>query len=173
LTESTVTVTDFSDPSWWPTPPPKPPKAVSTPKLVFGTLLPVAIGVVALVVLLTNKDDKKPAAAAGRSIAAFTACMKEQGADSPSVQANARILRLDAIACKDHLPKGVQLPDFSEPAGGDQAGGNAFQQCMQSAYANLRGNRGGRIGSGSRKAFRDAESLCRSLTQRAGASAPT
>jgi hypothetical protein len=161
-----VTVTDFSDPSWWPTPPPKPPKAVSTPKLVFGTLL-------ALVVLLTNKDDKKPAAAAGRSIAAFTACMKEQGADSPSVQANARILRLDAIACKDHLPKGVQLPDFSEPAGGDQAGGNAFQQCMQSAYANLRGNRGGRIGGGSRKAFRDSESLCRSLTQRAGASAPT
>ena len=173
MTESTLTVTDFSDPSWWPTPPPKPPKAVSTAKLVFGTLLPVAIGIVVLVVLLTNKHDKKPDAAAGRSIAAFTACMKEQGADSPSVQANARILRLDAIACKDHLPKGVQLPDFNAPAGGDQAGGDAFRQCMQSAYANLRPGRGGRFGSGSRKAFQDAVSLCRSLTQRAGASAPT
>jgi hypothetical protein len=166
-------VNDFSDPSWWPTPPPKPPKAVSTPKLVFGTLLPVAIGVVALVVLLTNKHHKQADAADGRSIAAFTACMKEQGADSPSVQANTRMLNLDAIACKDHLPKGVQLPNFSDTGGGDQAGGNAFQQCMQSAYVNLRGNSGGRIGSGSRKAFQDAVSLCRSLTQRPGASAPT
>jgi len=166
-------VNEFSDPSWWPTPPPKPPKAVSTPKLVFGTLLPVAIGVIALVVLLTNKHHKKPDAATGRSIAAFTACMKEHGADSPSVLANARILRLDAIACKNHLPKGVQLPDFGEPAGGDQAGGDSFQQCMRSAYFNLRGGGGGRFGSGSRKAFQDAQSLCRSLTQRAGASPPT
>jgi hypothetical protein len=167
-------VTDFSDPSWWPTPPPKPPKAVSAPKLVFGTLFPVAIGVVALVLLLTNKHHKKPDAAAGRSVAAFTACMKQQGADSPSVQANTRILRLDAIACKDHLPKGVQLPDFSEPAGGGQAGGSAFQQCMQSAYVNLRGSaRPGRFGGGSsRKAFQDAVSLCRSLTERAGAAPP-
>lgn len=139
---------------------------------MFGTLLPVAVGVVALVVLLTNKHHKTDAAA-GRSIAAFTACMKEQGADSPSVQANGRMLNLDATACKDHLPKGVQLPDFNQPAG-DQSGGNAFQQCMQSAYVNLRGSAGpGRFGGGSRKAFQDAEALCRSLLQRPGASPPT
>jgi len=166
-------VNEFSDPSWWPTPPPKPPKAVSTPKLVFGTLLPVAIGVIALVVFLTNKHHRKPDVARGRSIAAFTACMKEQGADSPSVLANARMLRLAAIACKDHLPKGVQVPDFNEPAGDGRAGGDSFQQCMRSAYVNLRGGGGGRFGSASRKAFQDAQSLCRSLTQRAGASPPT
>ena len=163
---------DFSDPSWWPTPPPKPPKAVSTPKLVFGTLLPVAVGVIVLVVVLT-KHHKKPDAAAGRSIAAFTACMKEQGADTPSVQANARMLNLDAIACKDHLPKGVGVPNFGDTGSPGQAGGNAFAQCMQSAYVNLRGSSGGRFGGPSRKAFQDAESLCRSLTQHPGASAPT
>jgi hypothetical protein len=128
--------------------------------------------VIALVVLLTQ-HDKKPDAAAGRSIAAFTACMQEQGANTPSVQANSRMLNLDAIACKDHLPKGVGVPNFSDTGSPGEAGGNAFQQCMQSAFVNLRGNGGSRFGGATRKAFQDAESLCRGLTQRPGASPPT
>ena len=39
----------FSNPDWWPTPPPKPPKAPSVAKLVFGTLIP-ALAVVGVVV---------------------------------------------------------------------------------------------------------------------------
>ena len=39
----------FSNPDWWPTPPPKPLKAPSVAKLVFGTLVP-ALAVVGAVV---------------------------------------------------------------------------------------------------------------------------
>ena len=68
----------------------------------------------------------------------------------------------------------MALPDFSAARGTREqaAAADALQQCMQSAYANLRGGGGGRFGrAGSRKAFQDALSLCRSLTQRAGANA--
>src|SRR5262249_16602956 len=48
------TMTDrFSDPGWWPTPPPKPLQAPSAAKLVFGTILP-AVAVVGAVVVLST-----------------------------------------------------------------------------------------------------------------------
>jgi hypothetical protein len=171
----TVTITrrvgDFTNPSWWPTPPPKAPKPVSTPKLVFGTLIPVVIGIVAVVMLLTNRHHK-PDAAVGHTITAFTACIVEQGANEPSERTNARMLNVDAAACRDHLPFGMALPDFTQTEDPEQAAGqDALQQCMQSAYANLSGG-GSRRGRPSRKAFQDALSLCRSLTRRRANATP-
>jgi hypothetical protein len=155
-------VNDLSGQNWFPTPRPKPPKAVSTPKLVFGTLLPVIVVGVALVVMLTHKSKSKPATT-GRSVAAFTACMSDEGADSPSERANARMLRQDAVACQTHLPKGMTLPTFQPASGTSESAREAFAQCMASATANLRGR--SRFGGGSsRSALANAVALCRSVT---------
>ena len=88
----------FSDPGWWPTPPPKPLKAPSAAKLVFGTILP-GIAVVGAVVALStighsSQKAKPKAAAAAPATAtsvgateqsrrqAFADCMKSMDAGS-------------------------------------------------------------------------------------------
>jgi hypothetical protein len=85
----------FSDPGWWPTPPPKPLKAPSAAKLVFGTILPAVAVVGAVVALSTighSSDKAKPKAAAPVPVRvgateqsrrqAFADCMKSMGAGS-------------------------------------------------------------------------------------------
>jgi hypothetical protein len=86
----------LSDPGgWWPTPPPKPLKAPSAAKLVFGTILPAVAVVGAVVALSTigHSSHKPEAAAAGPVPARVTAteqsrrqafrdCMKSLGAGS-------------------------------------------------------------------------------------------
>jgi hypothetical protein len=85
----------FSDPGWWPTPPPKPLKAPSAAKLVFGTILPAVAVVGAVVALSTlghSSHKAKPNAAspvAARVGAteqsrrqAFAECMKSMGSGS-------------------------------------------------------------------------------------------
>ena len=85
----------FSDPGWWPTPPPKPLTAPSAAKLVFGTILP-AVAVVGAVVALSTighsghklKPNEAPAAATPVGATeqtrrqAFAGCMKSMGAGS-------------------------------------------------------------------------------------------
>ena len=87
----------FSDPDWWPTPPPKPPKAPSVAKLVFGTLIP-ALAVVGVVVGMStfagSGHRTKTTAAAPVVLGigsaredrrqAFQDCMKNMGAGSSS-----------------------------------------------------------------------------------------
>jgi hypothetical protein len=83
----------FSDPGWWPTPPPKPLKAPSAAKLVFGTILPAVAVVGAVVALSTvghsgNRPKPKEAPAAATPVGAteqsrrqaFADCMKSMGA---------------------------------------------------------------------------------------------
>jgi hypothetical protein len=83
----------FSDPGWWPTPPPKPLRAPSVAKLVFGTILPGLAVVGAVVALSTighssHKAAAKPSATAATSAGAtaqsrrqaFADCMKSLGA---------------------------------------------------------------------------------------------
>jgi hypothetical protein len=85
----------FSDPGWWPTPPPKPLKAPSAAKLVFGTILPALAVVGAVVALSTighssHKAQPKAAAPVPARVAAteqsrrqaFADCMKSMGAGS-------------------------------------------------------------------------------------------
>lgn len=158
-------VTKFSDPEWWQTAPLKPPKAVSAPMLVLGTFLPLLVigGVVALVV--THRSHKPQPAF--RSLAAFDACMVNQGANTPSVSANSRLLRLVAESCKGHLPKGTPLPVFAPPEGAAPTGREAFQQCVQSALAGSRGG-GGRLARLSRQALQNAVALCRTFAAPGG-----
>ena len=85
----------FSDPNWWPQPPPKPLKAPSAAKLVFGTLVP-AVAVVGAVVWMSgfghSGHKAKSAAplavtvgaAAEGSRQAFFECMRSAGAGSRS-----------------------------------------------------------------------------------------
>jgi hypothetical protein len=85
----------FSDPGWWPTPPPKPLKAPSAARLLFGTILPAVAVVGAVVALSTmghsgHKPKPKEAPAAAALVGAteqsrrqaFADCMKSMGAGS-------------------------------------------------------------------------------------------
>jgi hypothetical protein len=154
----------FSDPAWWPTPPPKPPRKVSTATIVFGTFVPIAI-IVIVIVAIAGQHKHASAAESGRSLAAFQACMKSEGATSPTESSNSRFLQQDAEACQEHLPKGMAVPSFDPPSGADQAAQRAFAECMQAATANISRSRvGGPFGgSSARDAFRNAVATCRSL----------
>jgi hypothetical protein len=129
----------------------------------------IAIGVIAIV------GQRKHASAAeiGRSLTAFQACMKSEGATSPTESSNSRFLQQDAEACQAHLPKGMALPSFEPPSGADQAAQRAFAECMQAATANISRGRVGPFGGGSaRNAFRNAIATCRSLVGTQQNSAP-
>lgn len=151
----------YSDPAWWPHTP-KPPKAASAPVVVLGTLLPlIVVGtIVAIVITRHNHSSKSDT---GRSVAAFEACMKDEGAYTPSVLANSRLLQLDAVSCKGHLPRGTVLPDFTQTTEGPPADGQqALADCVRTALAGLGG--GGRFARPSQAAYQNALALCRSLT---------
>jgi hypothetical protein len=167
--------TDFSDPAWWPTPAPKPPRKISTAAIVFGTVVPVAIIAIVIVAIVGQKKHAS-AAGTGRSLAAFEACMKAEGANSPTERSNSRFLEQDAQACEGHLPKGVAVPSFAPPSGADEAAQRAFTECMQAATANISRSRVGRPfgGNSARDAFRNAVATCRSLvgTQQSSGGAP-
>ena len=156
--------TDFSDPAWWPTPPPKPPRKVSTATIVFGTFVPIAL-IVIVIVAIVGQHRHASAAGAGRSLTAFQACMRSEGATSPTERSNSRFLQQDAEACQEHLPTGMALPSFQPPSGADQAAQRVFAECMQAATANISRSRlGGPFGgSSTRDAFRNAIATCRSL----------
>jgi hypothetical protein len=165
--------TEFSDPAWWPTPPPKPPRKVSTATIVFGTFVPIAM-IVIVIVAIVGQRKHASAAEIGRSLTAFQVCMKSEGATSPTERSNSRFLEQDAEACREHLPKGMALPSFEPPSGADQAEQQAFAECMQAATANISRSRlGGPFGGGSaRNAFRNAIATCRSLVGTQQGSAP-
>jgi hypothetical protein len=153
----------FSDPEWWPQQTPKPPRSIPTATIVFGTLVPLVVAVV-VVVLLVGHNKSDSAAATGRSIAAFQACMDSQGASTPSERSNSRYLDEDAAACKAHLPKGMALPSFTPAAAPDPAARQAFDDCMRAALSNLRGRGPGGFGGGpSRTAMQNAFAICRKL----------
>ena len=92
--------------------------------------------------------------------------MRDEGAETPAERSNDRFLQQAAVACRSHLPKGMQLPSFTPAAPVDQATQQAFEQCMQEATANLRRRGpGGFGGSGVRQAFENAIAVCRRLVQ--------
>ena len=161
---------DFSDPAWWPTPPPKPPRKISTATIVFGTFVPIAV-IVILIVAIAGQHKHASAADAGRSLTAFESCMHEQGAGSPTQRSNSRFLQDDAEACRAHLPAGMAVPSFAPPSGADEAAQRAFSECVQAATASIsRSHRAGGPfgGSSARDAFRNAIATCRSLVGSGG-----
>lgn len=124
-----------SDPGWWPTPPPKPLKAPSAAKLVFGTILPAVAVVGAVVALSTigrSSHGAKREAAAPPAPArvtatqqsrrqAFAECMKSMNAGSgfrgggrfgggPSKQ-----FRTAFAVCRSLLTSGALTPAAPSP----------------------------------------------------------
>jgi hypothetical protein len=87
----------FSDPNWWPTPPPKPLRAPSAPRLIFGTVVPV-LAVVGAIFAMSgfghSGHNRKQARAGAPPVAlrvgasghdrrqAFQQCLKSMGAGS-------------------------------------------------------------------------------------------
>ena len=154
-------------------PPPKPPKATSTAKVVFGTLLPVGIGAVALFLIVNQKAHHS--AVPTRSFAAFQSCIKAQGGDTPAARSNTRLLQQAVPTCSSHLPAGTRLPSFGPPTAQQEEEQQAFQRCMAAATANIHRGLPGPFGGGSsRNAFEKAIALCRAVSTpgRGGAAPP-
>jgi hypothetical protein len=154
---------EFSDPDWWPTPPPRPPKKVPLARLVVGTVAP-ALAVAAVVVLVVVQQSRpRSSPSVTPSIAAFEACLRAHGiADGQQGSDVGRATR----ACRSALPAGTQAQAFGPAPTPRQASIQAaFEQCVRNAVAGLpRG--GGPLGGGpSRRSFEDALSVCRATAQ--------
>ena len=147
---------EFSDPSWWPQPPPKPPASLSTGRILVGTVVPVVAVAAVLVTLLDHRAHHQATVVVGRSAAAFTACLSEQGVLTPSAESNDALLREAAFACRRHVPA---------LAPGDRAAvaQQALQRCLQAAGSHVRdGFRPGPFGGGpGRQAYESATAICR------------
>ncbi|HWE82609.1 MAG TPA: hypothetical protein VG265_13245 [Gaiellaceae bacterium] len=160
---------NFSDPEWWPAPPPKPPQApISGTTVVLGTVL---VGIVAAAIVLAVVEKSKGSTNSPvRSAAAFNACMKAAVQAEPAAAGDPDALNRDAQACAGHLPPGASVPRFR--AAGDRSRGNraAVQECMAQALAKV--PRGlGASQSAFRQAFDNASAICRALDPGSG-SAP-
>jgi hypothetical protein len=161
----------FSNPSWFPTPPPRPLKPISTPKVILGTVVPFAAIAVVVVLIMTQKPARSTAAT-GRSIAAFNACLRAKVEASPGQAPSPTALQQDAEACGNHLPAGTRVPDFTRSQRPSNSEQQAYDQCMQAALGN--GQQGaGRGGGFNRQAVENASAICRALILGGGSSTPT
>jgi hypothetical protein len=158
---------NFSNPSWFPTPPPRPPKPISTPKIILGTVVPVVAIAVAVVLIMTQKPAKS-SAATGRSLAAFNACLTAKIEASPGQAPSPAELQQEAEACGKHLPAGTPVPDFTRSQRPSNSEQQAYDQCMQTAL----GKNSGRPGGIDRQAFENASVMCRALIGAGGSSTP-
>lgn len=148
---------EFSDPAWWPKPPPRPPNPVTLASFVFRGLAPFVLVAAALVLLVGRHGGSS---ANTRSVASFERCLRSHAAEGPG-QA-----RHD---CQALLPAGSAVAS-SGPGGGVQ---QRFDTCLRNATANLPhgGFGGGQPGRGPSPVFRAAIAVCQSLTDGGGGSA--
>ncbi len=160
---------DFSNTSWFPTPPPRPPKPISTPKVILGTVVPIAAIAVA-VVLILSQSPAKSTAAGGRSLSAVDACLRAKIDASPGQAPGPAELQQEAKACASHLPPGTPVPDFTRSQRPSNSAQQAYAQCMQAALAHVQGS--GRLGGINRQAFESASAICRALAGSDGSSPP-
>jgi hypothetical protein len=153
--------TEFSDPAWWPKPPPKPPKPIPLTKILVGTIVPLAVIAGVVVLVLTQR----PKAAPTRSIAAFETCLRTQGivAGDQSPQAERA-----AHACRGKLPAGTTFQPEQQEGGSAADAQKRFNECVQSALASIP-RRSGPFGrGGGRSGVGDAVAVCRTLVPAAG-----
>src|SRR5579863_1628726 len=156
---------EFSDPQWWPKPPPKPPTPITLGTVVVRTFLPVVV-IAAAAALILTQGGGHPAHPAVQSLAAYEACLKAHPHAAGSAAER---------GCQAFLPPGTAIGRYGKPDPGQAA----FQRCVQNATASLPnhgfggGGRpgGGGFGGGPSAAFRRAVEVCQSLTQ-GGGSAP-
>jgi hypothetical protein len=151
-------MTQFSDPAWWPKPPPKPPTPISIRKVLFGTLLPILAVAGFAAWVITQHHSSEPSAT--RSIAAFESCIRAHGVTGGSTSADQA--RQASQACAGKLPPGTRIGSFGgstdRPTASEE---EAFNECMRSATAGIPR----RPGSAESDAMRNAVDMCRALTQ--------
>lgn len=158
--DTIVAVAEFSDPAWWPKPPPKPPVHISLPTIILGSLVPVGLIAVVTTLILTQHGHHP---AAVRSLAAYDSCLASHGA-GPAATGETDAVRRAQRACEGLLPPGTAVGAIS-PASAPNSAQAQFETCVRNAIGGLpnRGRGGGRFGRGPGNALRAAESVCRSL----------
>lgn len=150
----------FSDPKWWPQPPPSAPKHISLGAVLVRSVLPlVAIAGVVVFVVLSERHHN---AAATRSQAAYARCLLTHDAVA---SATADVLSAQAIAdCQalDPVASTARGPGAGFQAG---AGGPAqrLMSCIRNAIGASGGGNGGFSRPGSSSAFRAAALVCESI----------
>jgi hypothetical protein len=153
---------EFSDPAWWPKPPPQPPKPISVRKIVVGTILPIIALIVGAVIVFTQHSSSSHSSST-QSIAAWNACLKAHGFTPGQTATDTNTARSAERACQGNLPPGTQVATF--------AAGNSpeeqFNDCMRSATAGIPR---GRFSSAARDAIRNAYEVCQTLVQGGGSS---
>ena len=163
---------EFSDPAWWPKPPPKPPKPISMTKVVFGTLAPDRRGGrPRRLDLHPARREEHRAGKVDRRLRGLPA-----GARGDTRPGRRTATQQAVQACAGSLPTGTQLSafglGFGRPRNRQQGTAQAFAECMQSATVGLAG--GGRFGPASaRNAVHNAEKLCHTLVPGSGGTPTT
>lgn len=147
----------FSDPKWWPQPPPAAPKHISRGAVFMRIVLPlVAIAAVVVFVILSERDHN---AAAARSQAAYARCLATHDARSTSAsvegQAVADCASLDPAAATSQGGQGGLLTE----RGSAQA---QLRACMNSALAASGGLRGA-FSHGGPSAVETAQAECMNI----------
>jgi hypothetical protein len=153
----------FSDPAWWPKPPPRPPVHISLPTILLRSLIP--LGVIAVVVtLVLTQTGSGPATV--RSVTAFESCLSLHGAHT-SAGAQVDVTRAAVHACEGLLPPGVAVGSLTSPGAAAATASIRVRvlQCLQEALASLPhdGRGGGRFGRGPSPAARAALTVCETL----------
>jgi hypothetical protein len=147
---------DFTDPGWWPTPPPDPPKHISTATIFLGTVVPIAVIAMLVLALVTHKSHS--ASTSGRSLASFQSCLGDQGVLTSSAESNDALLRQAAVACKTHVPL---LPKDVDQV---KAAQQELESCQNAASRKLRSATrvvSPFLGPPSRQGYENAVATCR------------
>ncbi len=139
----------FSDPEWWPKPPPKPPRPISIWKVVFGTLVPAVAVIAGAAFVVTQRSGSS----------AGSPCPAATSAAAPT--AGGPVAPRGPQACAPARPPGTGTGRF----GGDGPGQVAFESCIRSATAGLSP---GSFRHGHGDAIRNAYEVCQTLIQGSG-----
>jgi hypothetical protein len=154
---------EFSDPQWWPKPPPKPPTPI-TLRMIVGSVLPLAVVVAGVALIVTQRGSH--AAKTVQSVAAYEQCLRSHGGAAAGGPGGAA--RQAQHACQSFLPPGVSVGSYQQQDP-QQA---AVEQCIRNAQTTLPGHGfGGRLGGGPSPALRAAVQICQGLA-RGSAPAP-
>jgi hypothetical protein len=149
---------EFSDPAWWPKPPPKPPVHISLPTIILGSLVPIGLVAVVATLILTQRGHHP---ATVRSIAAYESCLSSRGA-GPAQAGRGDLSRQARRACAGLLPPGTAVGTIGPPSAPNSAQAQ-FETCVRDAIGSLPDHGGGRFGRARASALRAAESVCQTL----------
>lgn len=158
-------MTGFSDPAWWPKPPPRPPAHVSLPKILLGAFVPIALVTAVVVLVVTQRHD---GASSVRSVAAYEGCL-DSHLGHPGAAAGAGAPRASSAQalhdCQPLLPPGVAVGSLVPSSPAANAAEAQFQSCVRNAIAGVpRRDLGfGRFGGRPSSAVRAAISVCQTL----------